>query len=154
MHSSAEPPWAATMRQQLEQQDGLLAQQAMSLHALSGALNALHEGRFTPADKSCVTADQLQHLLAASEGGPRGARAPEPPAPAAVEDTEASERAHDESLRLVDRAIAAGVWRDEDVVAFRSLLVPLGPAQRDEVRSVLVRALNDGRLRTSSRRPF
>jgi len=77
------------------------------------------------------------------------APAPEPPVPQAPgsQALAASQRADE----LVDQAIAAGVWSDDDVTRFRALVRDLSAAEdRERAVSTVVTAINAQRLRPDS----
>jgi hypothetical protein len=86
----------------------------------------------------------LQAGVAASDGG-----APAPPPPTAEQ--KQAMAAHGE---MVQRAIQAGVWTDEDAARHRMLLSQLAPQDRFEALASISRAINSGQVKLQARMPF
>ena len=90
-------------------------------------------------------------LRAALEAGvpPGDGGAPVEPPPTA-EQAQAM-AAHGEML---ERAIRAGVWTDDDATRHRMLLSQLAPRDRFEALASISRAINSGQLKLQARMPF
>jgi hypothetical protein len=66
---------------------------------------------------------------------------PEPPPP-----TPEALAAGQQATALVDAAVAAGVWSEENAVSLRALMPTLPPTDRDRVLRAITTAVNDQRL--------
>jgi hypothetical protein len=71
------------------------------------------------------------------------AAAPATPPPESAEAVAAAEQGH----RIVDGALAAQRWGDQDVTAIRQILPQLAADDRDALLKQLVPAINTGRVR-------
>lgn len=61
----------------------------------------------------------------------------------------ARDAAFGKARSVVDSALAAGVWTEDDRAAVRSAMTTLSREQVDELNRALVPALNEGRLRST-----
>ena len=134
---------------------GLLVAPRSSAKALPPAVAA-------PAVRAAVAIDQTAlraevGRIVAQEcrriGGGDAAPSSAVPAPAPPQPTAEQLDAQDQAQDLVTRALAAGVWDADHVLALRALIPQMTSDQRDQVLGALFRALNDGRLRTTSTLP-
>ena len=78
-----------------------------------------------------------------SEGKPARQAPVAPTAPAPSRPSEASQAAIDKANSVLDGAIAAGVWRDQELAQFRQLLPQLDGPEGGEVVRRLAMAIND-----------
>lgn len=58
-----------------------------------------------------------------------------------------------EAQAIVDRAKATGKWTDDDAAAMRQTMADMTPAQRDEAMHILLQALNEQGLRSTTHGP-
>jgi hypothetical protein len=73
----------------------------------------------------------------------QAAMAPATPPPESAEAMAAAEQGH----HIVDGALAAQRWRDQDVVAIRQILPQLSADDRDALLKQLMPAINTGRVK-------
>jgi hypothetical protein len=59
-----------------------------------------------------------------------------------------------EHAKLLDRAIKAGVWREEDAMLMRMMLSQMAPKDRFGALTAVHRAINEGRLKVEAKIPF
>jgi hypothetical protein len=71
-------------------------------------------------------------------------------APATAEQKEASVA----QSRLLEQAIKAGVWRDEDAMKLRTLMPKMAPADRFGALTAVSRAINQGQVKLEAHVPF
>lgn len=133
----------------------------------SGALPADAVARGGPPAGAAHEAD-WQRLHAETPSASREERQPPAPAPmppgggaagasAAAEPptvTEQQQHALDAQARLLDQAIEAGVWTDQDVEMMRILLPRISPEQRQDAFTAVSRAINQGQLELEAKHPF
>jgi hypothetical protein len=143
---SAEPDFARQVQRRLDDQEHVLAKQQLALDSIATSMDELRRSI------SLADVDRRPAGAAPAAVSPENA-APKPSAATAAA-IQAGENARDEAVRLVDRAASLGAWGDKDVTEFRSLLAIMVPAQRDEARSALFKALNEGRVRLTGRGPL
>jgi hypothetical protein len=97
-----------------------------------------------------IVSEELAHLESAWEHGAEELTDTAPPERDPVENDAAFVQAN----RLVDGAIAARVWGDEQAQDLRVLRRQLTPEQLDELTSKLIPAMNRQEVRVDAVRPF
>lgn len=95
----------------------------------------IHAAEVEAAVRAAIRAE----LARAPEGEP----APEEPTPDEVAHRAAS---FEQARGIVDRAVGAGRWTRDDVIALRGVLPDLGPEEFDAVMSALIAPVNAGRV--------
>jgi hypothetical protein len=150
-----EPRWAHAVEQRLAEQSALLDRERLLIEALSGSVNDLRSPRPEwNTGRACVTLEQLRSALPAATGEAGSKDLPpsgDPKAAAAA--AQAGEHAKDEAARIVESAVSAGSWTDQDATEFHSLLALMTPTQRDEAQSALFKALNERNLKRTGHSP-
>lgn len=91
-----------------------------------------------PATQSALAVEIASRVRAALDAP----RAPEPDAPATPE----ALAARSDAEELLDRALSARAWTEQDAVALRPLLPHLAGSDLDALMLALSRALNEGQL--------
>lgn len=106
-----------------------------------------------PSGGACVARlgdDDLRRLrdeIVATLPAPAAAPVPDEVAPPP---TTAQATAADATARLLDRAVAAGRWTDDDAVAMRDDLAAMDPAQMTATLQRMAALVNGGRLRVET----
>ncbi len=98
------------------------------------------------AEERKAIAVEVARVLRAAPAAPEPERAPPAAAPEAP-------RARAEANQIVERALSARVWTEQDVVALRLLLPKLAAADQEAVMSALIQAINAGQLQVRFRGP-
>lgn len=83
-----------------------------------------------------------------------GAASPIPSRPPVAEETEDNREARATETALLERAIHAGRWTDDDVHELRALLPRMGAADRAHALTGVVQAINQRRFRLEASVPF
>jgi hypothetical protein len=146
IHSFKEPTWARAMRERMDEHSAMLDQQRLLLESLGGAINDLRPSRpVGDSGRGCLTLADLRAELATANKVAQTA-------PNTLDESKDSstvrtgEAAKQEAARMVEAAVSAGHWTEQDGTQFRSLLGSMTPRQRDEALSVLFRAINEHQL--------
>ena len=131
---------------------------ASDAHATTAAPPAasadLPEAFWTEMETQRIMLRQLQDTCATRPAVAPPAPAP-PPASAAKPSASAPPPPDDpvpmaSAQALVDKAIADGQWTERDAMAMRAAMADMSPAQRDEAMHILLRALNERGVRSST----
>jgi hypothetical protein len=135
-----------------------LDRSGVALGVAAGALSACQQrAGLDPGDRTALVnavTDSVRALL--SEARSAGAAptttdaTPRPVAGAGPDSVEAAtaRRAAD---AIVERAVSAEAWTDEDKTALRPLRSRMAVADRQEISLALARAINEGRLKVQTR---
>jgi hypothetical protein len=137
---------------QLERQQQELREQRSVIDSLARVTGSLPTaGAMATACRSCLTLDELREEYRAQQGSSLAATssaATTGEVPATSSPTTAvGEVARDDSLQLVEQALARGLWKEDDAARFRGLLGQMNGAQRDEAQGALFRAITQQKLR-------
>jgi hypothetical protein len=87
-------------------------------------------------------------VRAGAAGGGSAAAAP-PPA-----ETDDNKAAREAEAALLDAAIRAGRWTNQDVTKLRSLIPRMAPGERSRALAAISKAINDGQLKVDAVMPF
>jgi hypothetical protein len=138
-----EPACIRELRERMDEQSAMIEQQRLLLESLGGAINNLHSNRaIRDSSRGCLTLADLR-----AELGKGSQVLPSPAAePKDRVDVRTGEAAKQEAGRIVESAVSAGHWTEQDAAQFRSLLGSMTASQRDEAQSVLFKALNEHQL--------
>jgi hypothetical protein len=138
-----EPAWVRTIRERMDEQSAMIDQQRLLLESLGGAINDLHPNRAVgEGSRGCLTVAELRvELSKVTQVAPSPVAESKDPA-----EVRTGEVAKQEAARVVESAVSAGHWTEQDAAQFRSLLGSMTPSQRDEAHSVLFKALNEHQL--------
>jgi hypothetical protein len=99
------------------------------------------------AQERSAIAEAVARLMASSAAP--NARAPvEPPRPSPV-----AVQARRDAEQILDSALSAGVWNEEDAIALRRVLPKLAEQDLDSVILAVTRALNEGQLAVGTHGP-
>jgi hypothetical protein len=91
------------------------------------------------------------HAGAAPAGTAGGGAVEAPKAPVETPD---NKEAREAEAALLQTAIQAGRWTNQDVTKLRSLIPRLAPAERPKALAAISKAINDGQLQVDAVMPF
>ena len=136
-----------------------LDRSGLALDVAAGALSACRQQRavLDPGDRTAlvnaVTASVRAVLLEGRSAGDVPTTVDPPPRPAAgnAPDSAESMLARKEADAILERAVSADTWTEDDKAALRPLRGRMAASDRQEIALALTRAINEGRLRVQTR---